>query len=163
MRQAAESVRRYADAEVDPVAMLWRQRSRQRRRSLQTAAVALALLAALVAVAVLVARAPRQPEVIAPRRGRLAGWRPPFALPQAPFPRVVGVVDGLVWVDGGDANACRVDPKRNRVTGTLRLPAGSRLAAVARGGLWLANEAAGTVSQADPRTGRTLRRSGLAR
>jgi streptogramin lyase len=70
---------------------------------------------------------------------------------------VVGVVDGLVWVDGGDANACRVDPKRNRVTGTLRLPAGSRLAAVARGGLWLANEAAGTVSQADPRTGRTLR------
>jgi hypothetical protein len=66
MRQAAESVRRYADTEVDPVAMLWRQRSRQRRRSLQTAAVALALLAALVAVAVLVARAPRQPEVIAP-------------------------------------------------------------------------------------------------
>jgi streptogramin lyase len=43
------------------------------------------------------------------------------------------------------------------VTGSLKLPAGSRLAAVARGSLWLADEAAGTVSQADPGTGRTLR------
>jgi streptogramin lyase len=157
MRQAAESVRRYADAEVDPVAMLWRQRSRQRRRSLQTAAVALALLAGLVAVAVLVARAPRQPEVIAPPPRPLGRVAATIALPQAPFPRVVGVADGLVWVDGGDATAYRVDPQSNRVTGSLRLPAGSRLAAVARGSLWLANEAAGTVSQADPGTGRTLR------
>src|SRR6266511_81865 len=73
MRQAAESVRRYAEHEVDPVAMLWRLRAHQRRRSLRTAAVALA-----------------------------------------------------------------------------------RLAVVARGSLWLVDEAAGTVSQADPRTGRTL-------
>jgi virginiamycin B lyase len=42
------------------------------------------------------------------------------------------------------------------VTGVLRLPAGSRLAAVGRGSLWLADEAAGAVSRADPRTGRTL-------
>jgi streptogramin lyase len=157
MRQAAESVRRYVDAEVDPVAMLWRQRSQQRRRSLQTAAVALTLLAALVAIVVLVARAPRQPEVIAPPPRPLGRVAATIALPQAAFPRVVGVVDGLVWVDGGDATAYRVDPQSNRVTGSLRLPAGSRLAAVARGSLWLANEAAGTVSQADPRTGRTLR------
>jgi streptogramin lyase len=157
MRQAAESVRRYADAEVDPVATLWRQRSRQRRRSLQTAAVALTLLAALVAVAVLVARGPRQPEVIAPPPRSLGRVAATIALPQAAFPRVVGVVDGLVWVDGGDATAYRVDPQSNRVIGPLRLPAGSRLAAVARGSLWLANEAAGTVSQTDPRTGRTLR------
>jgi streptogramin lyase len=156
MRQAAESVRRYADAEVDPVAMLWRQRSRQRRRSLQRAAVALALLAGLVAAAVLVARGPRQPEVIAPPPRPLGRVAATVALPQAAFPRVVGVVDGLVWVDGGDATAYRVDPRSNRVAGSLRLPAGSRLAAVARGSLWLANEAAGTVSQADPRTGRIL-------
>ena len=32
MRQAAESVRRYTDAEVDPVAMLWRLRAHERRR-----------------------------------------------------------------------------------------------------------------------------------
>ena len=37
MRQAAESVRRYADAEVDPVAMLWRLRTHQRRRSSSSA------------------------------------------------------------------------------------------------------------------------------
>jgi hypothetical protein len=123
MRQAAESVRRYADTEVDPVAMLWRQRSRQRRRSLQTAAVALALLAALVAVAVLVARAARQPEVIAPPPRPLGKVAATSALPQAPFPGVVGVVDGLVWVDGGDANAYRVDLQRNRVTGSTRGPA----------------------------------------
>jgi streptogramin lyase len=157
MRQAAESVRRYADAEADPVAMLWRQRSRQRRRSLQTAAVALALLAGLVAVAVLVARAPRQPEVIAPPPRPLGRVAATIALPQAAFPRVVGVANSLVWVDGGDATAYRVDPQSNRVTGSLGLPAGARLAAVARGSLWLANEAAGTISQADPRTGRILR------
>ena len=55
--------------------------------------------------------------------------------------RRIGVVDGLVWVDGGDATAYRVDPQSNRVIGSLRLPAGFRLAAVAQGSLWLANEA----------------------
>jgi streptogramin lyase len=157
MRQAAESVRRYADAEVDPVAMLRRQGSRQRRRSMQTAAVALALLAGLVAVAVLVARAPRQPELIAPPPRPLGRVAATIALSQAAFPRVVGIVDGLVWIDGGDATAYRVDPQDNRVAGSLRLPAGSRLAAVAQGSLWLADETAGTVSQADPGTGRILR------
>jgi streptogramin lyase len=68
--------------------------------------------------------------------------------------RLLGI-DGLVWVDGGNATAYRVDPQCNRVAGTLRLPAESRLAAVARGSLWLANEAAGTIGQADPRAGRT--------
>ena len=63
----------------------------------------------------------------------------------------------MVWVDGGNATAYRVDPTGNRVAGTLRLPAGSRLAAVARGSLWLADEAAGTIRQADPRTGRIRR------
>jgi hypothetical protein len=60
-----------------------------------------------------------------------------IALPQAAFPRVVGVADGLVWVDGGDATAYRVDPQSNRVTGSLKLPAGpygrSRLARWRRG------------------------------
>jgi streptogramin lyase len=69
---------------------------------------------------------------------------------------VVGVAAGVVWVDGGNASAYRVDPQTNRVIGSLRLPAGFRLAAVARGRLWLANETAGTVSQADPGTGQTL-------
>jgi streptogramin lyase len=144
MRQAGESVRRYADQEVDPVAMLWRLRTHQRRRSRQTVAVALAVLAGLVAAAVLVVRAPRQPEVLL---GRVAAT---IALPQAPFPRVVGVADGLVWVDGDNATAYRVDPRTNRVAGTVQLPAGSRLAAVGQGSLWLTNDAAGTVSQADP-------------
>jgi streptogramin lyase len=155
MRQAGESVRRYAEQEVDPVAMLWRLRSQQRRRSLQTAAVVLALLVGLVAAAVLVVRGPRQPQVIAPPRplGRVAATIP---LPGATSPRVVGVADGLVWVDGGNHTAYRVDPTSNRVAGTLRLPAGSRLAAVAQGSLWLADEAAGTISQADPHTSRTL-------
>jgi streptogramin lyase len=153
MRQAGESVRRYADAEVDPVAMLWRLRTHERRRSAQTAAVALALLTGLVAAAVLVVRAPRQPEVLA-RLGRVAAT---IALPQAPLPRVVGgVADGLVWVDGGDATAIGVDPQRNRVARTLRLPAGSRLAAVGSGSLWLTNQSAGTVSQADPGSGAIL-------
>jgi streptogramin lyase len=156
MRQAAESVRRYAEHEVDPVAMLWRLRAHQRRRSLRTAAVALALLAGLVAAAVLVARAPRQPEVIAPPPRPLGRVAATIAVPGASFPRVVGVAAGVVWVDGGNATAYRVDPRSNRVAGSLRLPAGSRLAAVARGGLWLVDEAAGTVSQADPHTGRTL-------
>jgi streptogramin lyase len=151
MRQAAESVRRYSDLEVDPVAMLWRLRRHQRRRSLRAAAVALALVAGLVAV-VIVAR----PRGITPPPRPLGRVAATIALPQAPFPRVVGVADGLVWVDGGDATAYRVDPRTNRVAGSLRLPAGSRLAAVARGTLWWANEAAGTISQADPRTGRTL-------
>jgi streptogramin lyase len=153
MRQAAESVRRYAEHEVDPVAMLWRLRRHQRRRSLRTAAVA---LAGLVAAAVLVARAPRQPEVVAPPPRLLGRVAATIALPGASFPRVVGVAGGVVWVDGGDASAYRVDPASNRVAGSLRLPAGSRLAAVARGSLWLVDEAAGRVSQADPRTGRTL-------
>jgi streptogramin lyase len=157
MRQAGESVRRYTDAEVDPVAMLWRQQSRQRRRSLRTAAVVLAMLAGLVAAAVLVARVPRQREVIAPSPRPLGRVAATIALPQAAFPRVVGVADRVVWVDGGDATVYRVDPRTDRVAGSLRLPAGSRLAAVARGSLWLADEAAGTVSRADPRTGRTLR------
>jgi streptogramin lyase len=137
--------------------MLWRLRTHQRRRSRQTAAVALVLLAGLVAAAVLVARTPRRPEVIAPPPRPLGRVVATIALPQAAFPRVVGVADGQVWIDGGNATAYRVDPRSNRVAGTLRLPAGSRLAAVARGSLWLADEVAGTVSQADPRTGRTLR------
>jgi streptogramin lyase len=130
----------------------WRAVRRLPRRQAQV--VALLALGELSA-AVLVARGPRQPEVIAPPRplGRVAAT---IALPQAAFPRVVGVVDDLVWVDGGDATAYRVDPQSNRLIGPLGLPAGSRLAAVARGSLWLANEAAGTVSQADPRTGRIL-------
>jgi streptogramin lyase len=148
MRQAAESVRRYADQEVDPVAMLWRLRTRERRRTRQAAVVALVGLAGLVAAAVLVVRAPRQPEVLTPPRlGRVAATIP---IPGAAFPRVVGVADGLVWVDGDNATAYRVDPQSNRVAGTLRLPAGSRLAAVGQGSLWLTNDAAGTVSQADP-------------
>jgi streptogramin lyase len=150
MRQAGASVRRYADQEVDPVAMLWRLRAHERRRSRQTVAVALAVLAGLVAAAVLVVRAPRQPEVLL---GRVAATIP---LPGAAFPRVVGVADGLVWVDGGNATAYRVDPQRNRVAGTLQLPTGSRLAAVGQGSLWLVNDAAGTVSQADPGTGTIL-------
>jgi streptogramin lyase len=157
MRQAGESVRRYADREADPVAMLWRLRAHQRRRSVQAAAVALALVAGLVAAAVLVARVPQRPQVITPpprSLGRVAATVP---LPQAAFPRAVGIADGVVWVDGADGTAYRVDPDGNRVAGSLRLPAGSRLAAVGRGSLWLADEAAGTVSQADPRTGRTLR------
>jgi hypothetical protein len=153
MRQAGESVRRYSDQEVDPVAMLWRLRTHERRRSVQAAAVALALLAGLVAAAVLVARAPRQPEVIAPPPRPLGSVAATIPIPGATFPRVVGVADGLVWVDGGNATASRVDPQTNRVAGTLRLPAGSRLAAVEPGTLWLANNAAGTVSQADPRSG----------
>lgn len=157
MRQAGESVRRYADQEVDPVAMLWRLRTHQRRRSRQTAAAALALLAGLVAAAALVARAPHQPEVLAPQPRPLGRVAATIALPQAVVPRVVGVADGLVWVDGGNATAYRVDPTSNRVAGSLRLPAGSRLAAVGLGSLWLADEAAGTISQADPRSGRTLR------
>jgi streptogramin lyase len=148
MRQAGASVRRYADQEVDPVAMLWRLRTRERRRSLRTAAVALALLAGLVATAVLVVRAPRQPEVL------LGGVAATIALPQAPAPRAVGVADGLVWVDGGNATAIGVDQHSNRVARTLRLPARSWLEAVEPGTLWLVNDAAGTVSQADPRTGR---------
>jgi streptogramin lyase len=56
----------------------------------------------------------------------------------------------VVWVDGGNATAVRVDPKTDRVVGDpVRLPAGSRLAAVGPGRLWLVDEAAGTVSQAD--------------
>jgi hypothetical protein len=159
MRQAAESVRRYAEHEVDPVAMLWRLRTHQRRRSLQAAAVALALLAGLVAAAVLVARAPRQPEVIAPPSRSLGRVAATIALPQAAvFPRAVGVAGGVVWVDGGNATAVRVDPKTNRVLGDpVRLPAGSRLAAVGPGRLWLVDEAAGTVSQAD--LGGQLRRT----
>ena len=150
MRQAAESVRRYADAEVDPVAMLWRLRAHERRRSLQAAAVALALVAGLVAAVVLVARAPRQPEVIAPPSRPLGRVAATIALPQAAFPRAVGIADGVVWVDGGNATAVRVDLKTNRVLGDLvPLPAGSRLAAVGPGRLWLVDEAAGTVSQAD--------------
>jgi hypothetical protein len=112
MRQAGESVRRYADTEVDPVAMLWRLRTRQRRRSRQTVAVAFAVLAGLVAAAVLVVRTPRQPEVLL---GRVAAT---IALPQAPTPRVIGVADGLVWVDGGNATAIAVDPQTNRVART---------------------------------------------
>jgi virginiamycin B lyase len=54
-----------------------------------------------------------------------------------------------------------VDPTGNRVAGVLRLPAGSRLAAAGLGSLWLVDEAAGTVSQADPRTGRVLRTVGI--
>ena len=149
MRQAAASVRRYADTEVDPVAMLWRLRAHQRRRSLQAAAVALALVVGLVAAAVLVARAPhKQPPVTRPPRslGRVVATIP---LPQAAFPRAIGVADGSVWVDGGNATAVRIDPRTNQVLGTVRLPAGSRLAAVTAGGLWLVNEAVGTVSQAD--------------
>jgi streptogramin lyase len=160
MRQAAESVRRYSDREVDPVAMLWRLRAHERRRSLQAAAVALALLAGLVAAAVLVARAPhRQPPITPPPRslGRVAAT---IALPDTAFPRVVGVADKVVWVDGGNATAFRVDPKTNRVVGTLRLPAGSRLAAVGPGSLWLVDEAAGTVSQANF-SGRILRTVGV--
>jgi streptogramin lyase len=156
MRQAAESVRRYADTEVDPVAMLWRSRAQQRRRSRQTAAVVLAALAGLVAAAVLVARAPRQPEPVAPPPRPLGRVAATIALPGATSPRVVGVADGVVWVDGGNATAYRVDPQSNRVTGVLRLPAGSRLAAVTEGSLWLADEAAGTISRADPTTARTL-------
>jgi hypothetical protein len=124
MRQAGESVRRYADQEVDPVAMLWRLRTHQRRRSRQTAAAALALLAGLVAAAALVARAPHQPEVLAPQPRPLGRVAATIALPQAVVPRVVGVADGLVWVDGGNATAYRVDPTSNRVAGSLRLPAG---------------------------------------
>jgi streptogramin lyase len=154
MREAAESVRRYTDREVDPVAMLWRLRAHERRRSLQAAGVALALVAGLVAAVVLVARTPQKPPVITRPLGRVAAT---IALPGAAFPRVVGVADGMVWVDGGNATAYRVDPQTNRVVGTVRLPAGSRLAAVGLGSLWLVDEAAGTVSQADPRTGRTLR------
>jgi streptogramin lyase len=157
MRQAGESVRRYADAEVDPVAMLWRLRAHQRRRSLRTAAVVLAVLAGLVAAAVLVARVPRQPEVTAPPPRPLGRVVATIALPEATSPRVVGVAGGGVWVDGGNATAYRVDPRTDRVAGTLRLPAGSRLAAVTPGSLWLADEAAGTISRADPRTGRTRR------
>jgi hypothetical protein len=147
MRQAGESVRRYADTEVDPMAMLWRLRTRERRRSRQTVAVVFAVLAGLVAAAVLVVRTPRQPEVLL---GRVAAT---IALPQAPTPRVVGAADGLVWVDGGNATAYRVDPHSNRVAGTVPLPAESRLEAVEPGSLWLVNDTAGTVSQADPRTG----------
>jgi streptogramin lyase len=161
MRRAAASVRRYADAEVDPVAMLWRQQRHQRRRSRRTAAVALALLAGLVGAAVLVARVPRQPEALAPpprSLGRVAATVP---LPGAAFPRVVGVAGGVVWVDGGNGTAYRVDPDGNREAGALRLPAGSRLAAVGLGSLWLVDEAAGTISQANPRTGRTLRTVGV--
>jgi hypothetical protein len=105
MRQAAESVRRYAGAEVDPVAMLWRLRSHQRRRSLGTATVALAVGAGLVAAVVLVARAPRQPEVIAPSPRPLGRVAATIALPGATSPRVVGVADRVVWVDGGNATA----------------------------------------------------------
>jgi hypothetical protein len=147
MRQAGASVRRYADQEVDPVAMLWRLRTHQRRRSRQTVAVAFAVLAGLVAAAVLVVRSPRQPEVLL---GRVAAT---IALPQAPAPRVVGVADGLVWVDGGNATAIAVDPQTNRVGRTTQLPARSRLEAVEPGTLWLVNDTAGTVSPADPRTG----------
>ena len=157
MRRAAASVRRYAEQEVDPVAMLWRQQRHQRRRSRRTAAVALALLAVLVGAAVLVARVPRQPEALAPPPRSLGRVAATIELPEAPAPRVVGMVDGLVWVDGGNATAYRVDPTSNRVAGALRLPAGSRLAAVGRGSLWLVDEVAGTISQANPRTGRTLR------
>jgi streptogramin lyase len=149
MRQAAESVRRYAEVEVDPAAMLWRLRAHERRRSLQAAAVALALVAGLVAAAVLVARAPRQPEVITPAPRSLGRVAATISLPQAVFPRAVGVADGVVWVDGGNATAVRVDPKTNQVLGEVRLPAGLRLAAVGPGSLWLVDEAAGTVSQAD--------------
>jgi streptogramin lyase len=137
--------------------MLWRLRAHQRRRSLQAAAVALALVAGLVAAAVLVARVPQRPEVVTPPPRSLGRVAATVALPGAAFPRVVGVAGGVVWVDGGGGTAYRVDPDGNRVAGSLRLPAGSRLAAVGRGSLWLADEAAGTVSQADPRTGRTLR------
>jgi streptogramin lyase len=157
MRQAGESVRRHAEHEVDPVAMLWRLRAHQRRRSRQAAVVALVGLAGLVAAAVLVARAPDQPEVLAPPPRPLGRVVATIALPGATSPKVVGVADGVVWVDGGNATAYRVDPRTNRVAGTLRLPPGSRLAAVAAGSLWLADEAAGTVSQADPRSGRPLR------
>jgi hypothetical protein len=146
MRQAAESVRRYSD-EVDPVVMLWRLRSHQRRRSVQAAAIALALVAGLIAVAVLVARAPRRPEVIAPPPRPLGRVAATIPLPGAAFPRVVGVVEGVVWADGGNATASRIDSRSNRVAGTVRLPAGSRLAAVGLGSLWLVDEAAGTVSQ----------------
>jgi streptogramin lyase len=153
MRQAAESVRRYSDREADPVAMLWRLRAHERRRSLQAVAVALALVAGLVAAVVLVARAPHKPPVITRPLGRVAAT---IALPGAAFPRVVGVADGMVLVDGGNATAYRIDPHTNRVVGTVRLPAGSRLAAVGLRSLWLVDEAAGTVSQADP-SGRIVR------
>ena len=66
------------------MAMLWRLRAHERRRSLQAAAVALALVAGLVAAVVLVARAPRQPEVIAPPSRPLVGWRPPSPCPRRP-------------------------------------------------------------------------------
>jgi streptogramin lyase len=145
MRQAAESVRRYSDREADPVAMLWRLRAYERRRSLQAAAVALALVAGLVAAVVLVTRTPQKPPVITRPLGRVAAT---IALPGAAFPRAVGVADGMVWVDGGTATAYRIDPQTNRVVGTVRLPAGSRLAAVGLDRLWLVDEAAGTVSQA---------------
>jgi streptogramin lyase len=146
-RTAAEAVRRYADQEVDPAAMLWRLRAHQRRRSAQVAAVAVAVVAGLVAAAVLVASVPRPAQVVARPLGRVAAT---IALPGTVFPRVVGVAGGVVWVDGGNATAYRVDPQRNRVAGTLRLPAGSRLAAVGQGSLWLVDERAGTVRQATP-------------
>jgi streptogramin lyase len=156
-RKAAEAVRRYTDQEVDPAAMLWRLRAHQRRRSARAAAVAVALVAGLLAAAVMVARAPPQPQVIARPLGRVAAT---IALPGTAFPRVVGVADGVVWVDGGNATAYRLDPQRNRVVGTLRLPAGSRLAAVGQGSLWLVDERAGTVSQATP-GGRIVRTVGI--
>ena len=77
----------------------------------------LALLAGLVAAAVLVARVPRQPEALAPPPRSLGRVAATIELPEAPAPRVVGMVDGLVWVDGGNATAYRVDPTSNRVAG----------------------------------------------
>jgi len=141
MRQAAESVRRYADAEVDPVAMLWRQRSRQRRRSLQTAAVALALLAGLVAFAVLVARAPRQPEVIAP--------------PPRPLGRVA--VDGnTVWVARLHTDVVRLDWAAGKVAGrfTIGPPGSSSYDVIAAGsGVAVTHGNANDADQLGPRTG----------
>ncbi len=153
MREAAESVRRYSGREVDPVAMLWRLRARQRRRALQAAAVALVLVAGLVAAVVLVARAPRHPPVVTPPPRSLGRVAATIALPGAASPRVVGAANGMVWVDGGNRAAYQVDPQTNRAAGTLRLPAGSRLAAVGLGSLWLADESAGTVRRADPGSG----------
>src|SRR4029453_16339023 len=98
MRQAAESVRRYADAEVDPVAMLWRQRRQQCRRSLQAAGGAPGLGGGGGG-----AGGRGGPGAAPPPRplGRVAAT---IALPQAPFPRVVGPSTARSPSDGSTPN-----------------------------------------------------------
>ena len=69
----------------------------------------------------------------------------------------IAVGSGSVWIVTSKAgDLVRIDPNANKVTATIRIPAGSFNPAFANGSIWVSSNAGGTLVRVDPETNKVV-------